>query len=273
MAHSKGTEMKRGLSIPPFIAPGALVEVFVEAEKANWDGVFLWDSLNFAKGDAAPDVYDAWTVLAAAAQVTSRVTIGTYVTPLTRRRPWQLAKQIHTVDHLSGGRVVLGVGLGYPPDADFADFGETTDPRERGVLLDESLDLLDSLLRAGRVDHDGARYHVHTDLRPQPVQRPRPPIWVASVAPFRKPLRRSAKWDGVAPLGREFAALSPAELAEYIAPVRPDGRWDVVAVATSGVPAADYAAAGATWLLESPYQDDPRWAPELLSLVRQGPQA
>ena len=74
---------------------------------------------------------DPWTLLAAIAVSTERIRLGTMVTPLPRRRPWQVVRQIVTLDHLSGGRATLGVGLGFPPKEEFELFGESGDARVR----------------------------------------------------------------------------------------------------------------------------------------------
>jgi alkanesulfonate monooxygenase SsuD/methylene tetrahydromethanopterin reductase-like flavin-dependent oxidoreductase (luciferase family) len=262
--------MRTAVSIPPFTDPSALVALAVEAEQAGWDGVFYWDHLVWMPELRLP-VHDPWVLLGAVAAGTRRVRLGPLVTPLARRRPWVLAKQLTTLDHLSGGRAVLGVGLGEPPEADFAAFGDPPDPRERAARLDEGLAVLDGLLR-GPVDHAGRRLRVRTELRPRPVQRPRPPVWVAAVAPHRRPLARAARWDRVVPLGPQ-GVLTPAELASYLGSVptadRPPG-WEVVAARASGVPAAEYREAGATWLVEGTWPDQ-GWYEELRALVRAGP--
>jgi alkanesulfonate monooxygenase SsuD/methylene tetrahydromethanopterin reductase-like flavin-dependent oxidoreductase (luciferase family) len=167
------------------------------AEQAGWDAVFLWDHLRW-NAALKLDVHDPWALLAAMAVRTERVRLGTCVTPLTRRRLQVLAKQLVTLDHLSGGRSMLGVGLGEPPDADFADFGDEPDPTVRASRLDEGLGVLYHLLSGDRVDHGGEHFRVHAELRPAPVQRPRPPIFVAGVAPHRRPVERSLRWDGYA---------------------------------------------------------------------------
>src|SRR5690242_8476473 len=108
------------------------------AEDAGWDGFFLED---FVVHWSAPDaaVHDPWVCLASVALATERIRIGLAVTPLARRRPWIVARQAVTLDHLSRGRMVLGVGLGTSTDADIARFGEIVDDRARAAALDEAL--------------------------------------------------------------------------------------------------------------------------------------
>ena len=258
------------VSIPPFMTDARIVvDLAVAAERAGWDGVFLWDHLHW-EPSVRPPVHDPWVLLGAIALATERVRIGTLVTPLTRRRLQVVAKHLITLDHLSGGRVTFAIGLGEPAAADFADFGDEAEPRTRGAMLDEGLAVLDQLLRGAQVDHDGKHYHVKAHLKPGPVQQPRPPIWVAGVVPNQRPLRRARRWDGVAPIGGG-ELLTPAALAAYLGhePV-PDG-WDVVVGMAEGHTASEYAAAGATWLVESDWPVDPEWIAALTARVKAGP--
>jgi alkanesulfonate monooxygenase SsuD/methylene tetrahydromethanopterin reductase-like flavin-dependent oxidoreductase (luciferase family) len=256
------------VNIPPFAPPEFLVALAVEAEQAGWDGVFFWDHMVW-RPQLRLDVFEPWTLLGAVAVRTDRVRLGTMVTPLARRRPWVVAKQLTTLDHLSGGRAVLGVGLGAPAGADFADFGEPDGARDRAARLDEGLAVLDGLLR-GRVEHQGEHFRVCTELLPRPVQRPRPPIWVAGLAPHRRPLERAARWDGLVPLASE-GVLTPDRLAGYLAglPHRPAG-WEVVVAGDSGIPAGEYADAGATWLVTGTDPDD-GWIDRFRRAVKAGP--
>src|SRR5688572_30822646 len=117
--------MKYGISIPNFGSYAdvrAVAEMAREAEEVGWDGLFYWDHL---VGDdvLGPVRIDPWVALGAIAIRTERIRIGTMVTPVARRRPWKLARETVTLDHLSGGRVTLGVGLGFPPE-EFSTFGE-----------------------------------------------------------------------------------------------------------------------------------------------------
>jgi alkanesulfonate monooxygenase SsuD/methylene tetrahydromethanopterin reductase-like flavin-dependent oxidoreductase (luciferase family) len=259
--------MRAGVSIPPFTDAATLVALGVEAERAGWDGVFFWDHVVW-EPESRHDVHDPWVLLGAVAAGTERVRLGTLVTPLARRRPWVVAKHVTTLDHLSHGRAVLGVGLGEPPDADFADFGDPGDPVHRGALLDEGLTLLDGLFR-GPVGHRGERYSVRNELRPRPVQRPRPPIWVAAVAPRQRPLARARRWDGVVPLGHQ-GPLTPPELVHYLSAVQPPAAWEVVAAWAAGIGADEYEDAGATWLIQGIWPEGD-WVDELRTRVRRGP--
>ncbi len=262
--------MRFALSIPPFTDPATVVRIGVAAEASGWDAVMLWDHVQW-RASVEPEVHDPWVLLGALATRTERVLLGTLVTPLSRRRPTNLAKQLTTLDHLSMGRAVLGVGLGEPPDRDFSDLGDEADPRVRAAMLDEALTVLDGLLRGDRVDHDGEHFTVHAQFTPGPRSRPRPRIWVAGVVPNKRPLARARRWDAVVPIGTN---LTPDGLRDYL---RSDGTdqdragWDVVAPADGVHPPAAWAEAGATWLVYSALPVEDGWVEELQERARQGP--
>jgi alkanesulfonate monooxygenase SsuD/methylene tetrahydromethanopterin reductase-like flavin-dependent oxidoreductase (luciferase family) len=146
------------------------------------------------------------------------------VTPVPRRHPWKLARELVSLDRLSGGRVDFGVGIGYPPNVEFGTFGHETDARVRADMLDEGLEVITGLWTGEPFSHDGEHYHVEeSTFLPIPIQRPRIPIWVAATWPNKRPFRRAARWDGVFPLlvkGDWFGQMSYddiAEIAEYTA--------------------------------------------------------
>ncbi len=114
----------------------------VDAEQAGWDGVFVWDHMVVWSGNL---VGDPWILLAAAAAATERIALGPMVTPLPRRRPWKLAREAVTLDQLSGGRLILGVGIGFPPEPEFTAFGEPTEAKVRAEMLDEGLEIITGL--------------------------------------------------------------------------------------------------------------------------------
>lgn len=260
--------MRFAINIPPFADADALVEMAVEAEQAGWDTVMVWDHLQWI-ASLELDVHDPWALLSAMAVRTEQVRLGTCVTPLSRRRPQVVAKQLVTLDHLSGGRALLGAGLGEPPDSDFADFGDDPDPRVRAERLDEALDIVAGLVSGELVVHGGQHFQVRAHLRPAAVQRPRPPILVAGIAPHRRPLERALRWDGFLPIGAE-GPLSPAEVMAYLDGVdRPDG-WELLVARHPDHPVADYAEVGVTCLVEGtwPMGD---WVDEFRSRIAAGP--
>lgn len=272
--------------LPPlgeFADPRRVADLAVTAEQAGWAGLFLWDHMLAVPGLA---VADAWTTLAAIAMATRQIRIGALVTPLSRRRPWTLARQISTVDHLAGGRLVAGIGLGEDGWKEFSSFGEVVDPRERGLLLDESLEILQGLLRGQPVRHRGARYAVDSGpFLPTPVQDP-VPIWAACSWPNRKPLARAARLQGCFPIfaGSGQQPLPPA--ADDLVALRdelrrlgaPDGHDLVIRCALHrldragrGTAVATLADCGVTWVLEG---FSPRQAAEQVeAVVRGGPPA
>jgi len=267
--------VQHGISIPNFADPVRLVEVARVAEASGWDGFFLWDHLVIDR-DAPPPISEPWTVLAAAAMATTRVRLGTMVTPVARRRPWVLARQVTTVDHLSGGRAVLGVGLGVPPDAEYATFGESPAPRRHAELLDEGLEVMNALWSGEPVRHSGARYEVsRARFLPRPVQQPRVPVWSAAALPARAGVQRAARWDGVAPIfsdGHDFRPVTPAEVADIVDEIA-DRRaastpFDVVvwAVAPDAELRGAYERAGATWLIEGP-APGPDWLDDAMEIA------
>src|SRR5882757_3583003 len=142
------TALRRALAVPPFADdPDDLTGLGVAAEQAGFEGFFLWDHLVFSDTGQGPPILDPWQILAVVATRTSRMRLGTMITPVPRRRPWQLAKETVTLDRLSGGRVILGVGLGSPAYGDFGIFHEPTEARERAARLDEGLEVLAGLVR------------------------------------------------------------------------------------------------------------------------------
>ncbi|MEV0183470.1 LLM class flavin-dependent oxidoreductase [Streptomyces sp. NPDC050625] len=195
--------MRFSVNIPnfgDFADPRTVAKVAVAAEQAGWDGLFVWDHVLHRKHEGRP-FGDPWMLLTAAASATSRIRLGTLVTPVARRRPQQLARQVATLDAMSGGRVVFAAGLGGPLEDEYASFGDTTDPKVLAERLDEGLDLLRRFWSGEPVNHDGRHYQVRdVTLLPATVQRPRPPVWVAGFWPNRPPMRRAARWDGAVPL-------------------------------------------------------------------------
>lgn len=263
--------MKYAINIPPFTDPATVTALGRDAEQAGWDGVFLWDHVQWTAG---MEVHDPWVLLGALAQATERVRLGTMVTPLSRRRPWVVAKQVASLDHLSNGRAVLGVGLGAPEGLDFSDVGDEANPRTRAAMLDEALEVIDQLWRSP-VNFAGQHYTVTADFYPRPIQQPRPPIWVAGVVPNRRPLRRARRWDGVVPEAGE-GDLLPQDLADHLAREPADSgeprpvSWDVVAPWAAGIPAQEYADAGATWLVVSAWPTDADWVDSIRRLIDTG---
>jgi probable F420-dependent oxidoreductase len=256
-------------NIGTYADPRVGVRVAEAAEAAGWDGVFIWDHLAFVWG---PPAADPWIALAAIASGTSRVQIGTAVTPVARRRPHVLAHEVATLDALSGGRVIFGAGLG-GSESEFGKFGEPTDARVRAAMLDEGLDVMRQLWSGAEVTHRGEHFTVEgVTLRPSPVQE-HLPVWIGGNKPAS--LRRAARWDGwladsADPTGM---TLSPDDVARSIEQIGRREDFDVAVLGQSdrGDPVA-YERAGATWWLEN-IHDKRGSIDEVLAMVTAGPPA
>ena len=158
--------MYHGANLPivgEFADPALLARLAAEAESAGWDGVFVWDTLLF-NVETMPPVLDPWAMLAVIATSTTRVKIGPMIAQLARRRPWEVARQVLTLDHLSHGRFILGAGLGYAGEADFGHFGLPSGARARADLLDESLHVIAGLCSGEPFEHRGRHYTIKEAL-------------------------------------------------------------------------------------------------------------
>lgn len=221
------------------------------AESAGWDGLFVWEPVWGV---------DAWISLGLAAVRTSRIRLGTMLTPPSRRRPWELASQVATVDRLSNGRVTLSVGLG-AVDSGFDAFGEECGKRERADLMDECLEVVCGLWNGQPYEFHGNHYTINATEFPtigHVEQSPRVPIWCVGALGKPKSMARALSWDGVIPQvldpggGARQADLS--EVADLRAAIEagPNPGADIIVEGqqTEHSPAA-YKDAGATWWIES----------------------
>jgi alkanesulfonate monooxygenase SsuD/methylene tetrahydromethanopterin reductase-like flavin-dependent oxidoreductase (luciferase family) len=286
--------MRFSINIPnfgDFADATTVTTVATAAEQAGWDALFIWDHLVHDKQERQGQPFgDPWMLLTAAALATSSLRLGTLVTPVARRRPAQLARQVATLDSLSGGRVIFGAGLGGPIEDEFGSFGEQTDPVVLAERLDEGLELLQRYWSGEPVNHDGRHYQVRdVTLLPASVQRPRPPVWIGGFWPHRRPMRRAARWDGAVPLfttathGHAPPVDQVRDLVAYVHQHR-GGQQDrsfeiVLGGASPHDPAkardliAPLAEAGATWWDERQLQtsDDLHRLAPVLARINQGP--
>ncbi len=259
-----------------FVIPGGTAEEIValarEAEAAGWDGVFTWDGIYI---EGAPLMFDPWVLMGAIASATSRVRIGAVLTPLARRRPWKVARETVTIDHLSHGRLVLPVGLGALDDGGFGKVGEPTDRKTRAELLDESLEILTGLWSGQPFSYAGRHYHLEEmTFTPAPVQSPRIPVWVVGAWPSERSLRRALRYDGIL-VARMEGEVSPDDIVairRYAAERRPtDAAFDIIWEGETpgddrkraAVMLRPYAEAGLTWWMES------RWSATSVETVRE----
>ena len=254
--------------------PNLAVELAPLAEASGWDAFFVWEGIWAT---------DPWATLAAAAMVTERIRLGTMLTPVPRRRPWELAGQTMTVDRLSNGRVILSAGLGVPAEFEqrFWIFEDDPGRKVRAGMLDEGLEMLQHLWQGQPFSYDGEHFHAEptdTMLPPAIVQQPRIPTWVVGVWPRMKSMRRVARYDGWIPnyAPPNAAAVDPlvqqrtytpeiaAEAIGWIASERErvglaDQPFDITQEGTTGGTDAEadaavvrpWAEAGVTWWLES----------------------
>ena len=258
--------LRCGLYLPPFGPfgdPAVLVDLAVRAEASGWDGVFLWDHL----ASGALPIADPWTTLGAIAQATRELRFGPMVTPLPRRRPWVVARHASTLSRLSGGRLILGTGLGSDEFGDLSRFGEPTGLPALSARYDEGLELVRAVWSGRPFRHDGQHYQVTLG---EGVPDPYPiPVWVASLTGHPRVIRRAAACDGIFPI-RQNQILAPDDVAGLLTALHgaglAEGRAFDVAVAGNASPAwqepvradlAGLAQAGMTWWMESLIHFDP----------------
>lgn len=251
--------MRHALTIPPYgdlADPAALVEVAVAAERSGWDAVFLWDHV-LRRPDDPQETADPWVAMAAIAVATERIRIGPMVTPITRRRPIKLARETTTLDHLSRGRLTLGLGLGVDTTRELSAFGEVVDARERGERLDEGVELLCAFWSGDEVDFHGEHFIAdRVTVLPRPYQRPRIPLWFAARGGATKPVRRAARFDGLFPIEVDENALS--EMLRIVREERGslDG-FDVIVRPVDATQYGRFADLGVTWAITGPAPGDP----------------
>lgn len=246
----------------PYADPRVLADLARRAEDAGWDGFFIWDHVQVAWPEA---VGDTTVQLAAIAMATSRIRFGPMVTPLPRRHPWKLAREAATLDQLSGGRLILGIGLGGDWFTELSTFGYPLDDLVRAEILDEGLAIVTGLLSGEPFSFAGKHYTVKpTQFLPRPIQQ-RISIWIAGTWPRPRPFRRAARYDGVVPASLDIEkGLSPDDvraIARFITKNRNSSNpFDLVAggdtIGKSTREAAEIVApfieAGATWWNEAP---------------------
>jgi alkanesulfonate monooxygenase SsuD/methylene tetrahydromethanopterin reductase-like flavin-dependent oxidoreductase (luciferase family) len=256
--------MLHGISLPNFgvyADPIRIVHLARLAEDSGWNGFFLWDHISYAD---RLETSDPWAQLGAIAATTETIAIGTMVTPLPRRRPWVVAREATTIDHLSRGRMILGVGIGTPPDEEFGRFGEPTDARIRADKLDEGLQILRGMWSGQPFAHEGNHYTIaRTTFAPTPAQTPTIPIWVGAAWPNRRPMRRALRFEGVFPFKQDMSEWTTPQVEELVSFVTEGGRdpaeFDVVISGTfdqGRERGQEYGKAGATWFLSGPSYDD-----------------
>ncbi|MFD7023271.1 LLM class flavin-dependent oxidoreductase [Promicromonospora sukumoe] len=263
-----------------------------ETEQHGWDGFFTWDAISL-DGEWAMPVYDPFSVLAAAAAVTERITLGAMVFAVPRHRPWELAQRALTVDRISGGRLVLPVGIGVTDDRGFTSVpGQATGLKERAELLDETLAWLERSWSGEEFEVAGEQIRTGPFRFPEPPVNGRIPVWPVGVWDVERPptknLLRALRWDGIVPQLRgtadDLTTNDVAALVDWLTTHRPDGAEDrPFEVILQGKLSSDpdqaaeqaraMADAGVTWWIESWWDPAKDSAESLLEKVRQGPPA
>jgi len=293
------TRLKTAIYLPnygPFGDARVIADLARDAESVGWDGFFLWDHIAAHNdGGGSLPCTDPWLALTAAAMQTTSIMLGTTVTPLPRRRPHKLARETVTLDRLSGGRLILSVGIGLG-QSEWDHLGEETDQRSRGHMLDEGLDILTGLWSGEPFQFDGEHYHIEqAQFLPTPFQQPRIPVWVGGSWPNKRPFRRMARWDGMFPLFDLHGPEQEPVFAESVAFVQAERErlglnepFDVIKMgmipdndpAEAAARLNSAAKAGATWWLELLMPEvygfsptDPQAYTVLRSHVIQGPPA
>jgi len=278
--------MKFGVTLPITGVDGdvrKLAECAALAEKCGWDAVWIEDYVVSFGGENAP-VFDPWLAMTAAAMLTKKIRLGITVTPLARRRPWKVAREAVTLDHLSNGRLILGVGVGMSEDASFANFKEVADVKQRSEMLDEALEILAGLWSAKPFHFEGKYYQVaETTFLPPPMQQPRIPIWIGGGWPRKHFTARAKRWDGACPfkVGADgnMAMLTADDVREMKATLeagrKKGAKLDIVVGGATGDLSKKAAAAqtkamadaGAIWWSEMTSNK----GPALRKRIRQGP--
>ena len=274
------TTLKFGLALPYGDARRA-AKLASLAEEAGWDGCFLGDAIWCE---------DPMISLAAAAVSTHRIRLGTLIIPMPLRRPWRVASESLALDHLSDGRLILGLGAGavWMGWQGFPD--EVTDTRARAEMLDESIDILTLLYQCKQFDYEGRHYHLKLSLvdemhyPPRPVQQPRIPLWTVGIWPMKKSIQRTLKCDGVIVekrnaqgQGEEATPTDICEIKTYVEANRTlTTPFDIVIVGkTAGLTRAElrdrflaWKESGLTWWVEDVIGDPEE---RVLACIRQGP--
>jgi len=274
--------MKFGLNVANFDYLADVrtqLEIALAAEAAGWDGFFIWDHVNFP--GMRPHA-DPWITLGVVASQTNRLMLGTAVTPIARRRPAKLAREILTLDSLANGRFIFGAGSGMFED-EFDHLGDEGDLRVRAEMLDEGLELLQSLWTDADVAFKGRHYNVQTRGFGVPATGRRIPIWIGATWPKQRPVSRAALYDGIIPILDPFSEpISPKQvrdLGAFISERRGNVEgFDIVIpqMGGNGDPKGeiarmqDLARAGATWILDAAFPGIDS-LDDLMARVRRGP--
>jgi F420-dependent oxidoreductase-like protein len=205
----------------------ALAREVALTEECGFDDLWVFDHFVSMRDGVEGPTLEAWMLLAGFAAITTRVRLGTLVTGNTYRHPSLLAKQVVSLDHISNGRAVLGIGAGWH-EGEHRMYGFPFPPlRERVDRLGEALELIDGLMRQARTTFAGRHYQLEDAVfEPKPIQRPRIPILVGAKGPrmLRFTARHADIWDADAAPTDPAEGRVPALLTELAAACREVGR-------------------------------------------------
>lgn len=218
--------LKHGLMASFVPEPTDIVDYAVAAEETGWDGMFQIDHLSdYSVTDPTNvnAINDPWITWAGVATKTTDIRLGSNITPVPRRQPWQLARNLATLDRLSDGRVILGAGLGGPME--YKPFGREYDQPRLAEQYEEALDVITGLWSGEPFSYDGEYFSIDNEaMRPMPIQEPRIPIVIGGWWPFKGPFRRGARWDGIIPNWPSIHCDAPYldEMPDHMQEVVPD---------------------------------------------------
>lgn len=199
---------------------GQVLDEFLLAEELGFDHAWLVDHLVDTDGAPEDGCLEGWTLLAAIAARTERIRLGVLVSSNTFRHPAVLLKEAVTVDHISGGRLILGIGTGWHEDEHRRYGIDFPAPAERVDRFEEAVRLISLLMSQERSTVQGRHYQLHdAHLEPRPLQRPGIPILIAAHRPrmLRIAARYADQWDTFAAIPGTATEGVEAEVAGRIA--------------------------------------------------------
>jgi alkanesulfonate monooxygenase SsuD/methylene tetrahydromethanopterin reductase-like flavin-dependent oxidoreductase (luciferase family) len=215
------TELRFGLFLSQASRGWAdMLEDFLLAEELGFDHAWLVDHLVDTDGTPEDGCLEGWTLLAAIAAKTERIRLGVLVSSNTFRNPALLLKEAVTVDHISGGRLILGIGTGWHEDEHHRYGIDLPAAPERVDRFEEAVELITLLMHQDRTTYTGRYYQLHdAHLEPRPIQRPRIPILIAAHRPrmLRIAARYADQWDTFAAIAGAATEGVEAEIADRIA--------------------------------------------------------
>ena len=245
--------VRHGLAMPLFGALADLVafgDIAEAADEAGLDGMFVWDHV-LSPVEGQWPIADPWVALAVAATRSQRIKIGPMVTPLPCRRLINVSQATMSLDQLSGGRVILGLGLGSDGARELSAFGEPDDRAERAAKLTEGAELLTRLWSGKRVQHHTETWVVDdVQVHRLDGQRRRIPIWFGCAHGSLAPARRAAHYDGIYPIDTDVEGFK--RIVEVVFQQRGSLEgFDLACSAHPSIDTAPFIEAGATWLLHA----------------------